>query len=83
MESRKIAVISGGSRGIGLRFARALLNDGLKVAITAVRDKAALMKTVESLDAEFGDGRIIGIVADAASSTDAGKVSDEVLAAFG
>lgn len=81
--SRKVAVVSGGSRGIGLAFARRLLDEGLNVAITAMRDRAALTKTVEDLTAEFGDGRIIGIVSDAASPADANKVADGVLQAFG
>lgn len=83
MDPRRTAVISGGSRGIGLQFARTLLAEGLNVAITAQRDKAALAKTVDTLSAEFGDGRISGIVGDAASPADARKVSEQVMAAFG
>lgn len=83
MERQKVAVVSGGSRGIGLQFATALLHEGLKVAITAMRDQAALTDAVESLSAEFGDGRIVGLQADAASPTDANKVAEEVLTAFG
>lgn len=83
MTSQKVAVVSGGSRGIGLQFARTLLCEGYHVAITALRDRATLAKTVETLSAEFGDGRIIGIVSDAASPDDARKVCDEVQSAFG
>lgn len=83
MRSRKVAVVSGGSRGIGLQFARTLLREGHKVAITAMRDRAALAKTAEVLSAEFGNGRVIGIVGDASSSDDADKVANEALTAFG
>ena len=83
MIAEKVAVVSGGSRGIGLQFARALLSAGHNVAITAVRDKAALAETVEDLSAEFGDDRIIGTAADAACPADAGRVAEDVLEAFG
>ncbi len=83
MERRKVAVVSGGSRGIGLQFARALLREGLDVAITAMRDRAALTNAVDSLTAEFGDGRIIGIVGDVAAPADVKTVAEAVLAAYG
>lgn len=83
MRPKKVAVVSGGSRGIGLQFARTLLREGHKVAITAMRDKTALAKTTEALSAEFGESRIIGIVSDASSPDDASKVAGEVLSTFG
>ncbi len=83
MDARRTAVITGGSRGIGSQFARTLLQEGLNVAITAQRNRAALARTVETLSIEFGDDRIIGIVGDAASPADARKVAEQVMAAFG
>ena len=83
MEPRKVAVVSGGSRGIGLQFARTLLREGHNVAITAVRRKETLAATVESLRAEFGDDRIMGIVGDVASPADVCTVAEAVQSAFG
>ncbi len=83
MEHRKVAVVTGGSRGIGFQLARTLLREGLNVAITAVRRKETLTATVESLTAEFGDDRVMGIVGDVASPADVGTVAEAVLSAFG
>lgn len=49
----KVAVITGGSRGIGAMMAKGLLENGAKVYITA-RKEAELKATEEAL-AEFGD----------------------------
>lgn len=82
MTTRKVAVITGGSRGLGLQFAQTLLQDGFNVAITAARDKDALQLTTDRLLAEFGPNRVVGLVADAGSETDAEAVAGSVMEAF-
>ncbi|MGK0500696.1 MAG: 2-deoxy-D-gluconate 3-dehydrogenase [Oceanicoccus sp.] len=56
----KVAVVTGGSRGIGAMIARGLVENGAKVYITA-RKQEELAQTAEAL-AKFGD--CIAIVAD-------------------
>ncbi len=54
------ALVTGGSRGIGLAIARALLADGASVMITA-RDQGRLDEAVRTLGAECGDSsRVAG-----------------------
>jgi 3-oxoacyl-[acyl-carrier protein] reductase len=58
----KIAVVTGGTRGIGYCIAAALLAEGAKVFICG-RDAAVLRAALESLGANAGD-RVDGTVAD-------------------
>jgi NAD(P)-dependent dehydrogenase (short-subunit alcohol dehydrogenase family) len=57
----EVALVTGGSRGIGLAIARKLLGVGAAVALVA-RERAALDQAVESLSA-LG-GTVLGIVGD-------------------
>jgi 3-oxoacyl-[acyl-carrier protein] reductase len=67
----KVAVVTGGSRGIGAATARALAENGSRVAVVG-RDPAAIAATVESITNEGGTA--IGVEADV--------TSDEAIAAL-
>ncbi|MET0240099.1 MAG: SDR family NAD(P)-dependent oxidoreductase [Sphingobium sp.] len=60
--SGKRAIVTGGSRGIGRAIARALLQEGVAVAIVA-RDADALEEARAALEQETG-GKVLGIAAD-------------------
>jgi 3-oxoacyl-[acyl-carrier protein] reductase len=78
---KKVAVVTGGSRGIGAAIAKRLAADGAKVAITFAKDTAAAAAVVEAIEREGGTA--IAIQADA---TDAKAVQDaieKVVTAFG
>jgi NAD(P)-dependent dehydrogenase (short-subunit alcohol dehydrogenase family) len=57
---QKVAVVTGGSRGIGFAIARALLEQGASVAITGT-DRKRLDEAASQLT---GDGRILPVRAD-------------------
>ena len=62
MQTIKTALITGGSKGIGYGVAEALINDGIKVAITS-RSKAEVESAAENLN-KIKAGYAIGIVSD-------------------
>jgi 3-oxoacyl-[acyl-carrier protein] reductase len=69
----KVALVTGGSRGIGAAIAKRLAADGASVAITYTKDGAAASSVVEEI--ERGGGKALAIKADAA---DAGAVQGAV-----
>ena len=56
----KVAIITGGSRGIGLATAKAFLKEGADVVITASRQQTA-EKAIAELRSEFPNSKIEGI----------------------
>ena len=63
MITDKVAVVTGGSRGIGLATARTLLQRGARVAITATSD-TSLRAATEELDKISGDSAVMAVRAD-------------------
>ncbi len=77
----KIALITGGSRGIGAAIAKRLAADGANVAITYSKDADAAASVVKEIEAN--GGKAIVIQADATKS-DAGKAAvEKTVATFG
>src|SRR5712672_1433640 len=62
----KIALVTGGSRGIGAAIAKRLAGDGASVAITYSKGSDAAASVVKEI--ERGGGKAIAIQADAADA---------------
>ena len=75
----KVAIVTGGSEGIGKATARQLAREGVRVAICARRAEV-LQRAVEELKQA---GEVIGIQADVSSTQDVQRLVDEVAARFG
>src|SRR6266705_836327 len=77
----KIALITGGSRGIGAAIAKRLAADGANVAITYTKGADAAASVVKEI--EHAGGKAIAIQADA-TDADAGKAAvEKTVATFG
>jgi 3-oxoacyl-[acyl-carrier protein] reductase len=77
----KIALITGGSRGIGAAIAKRLAAEGAKVAITYTKGADAAASVVKEI--ERAGGKAIAIQADAADA-EAGKAAvEKTVATFG
>lgn len=79
----RVALITGGSRGIGRSFAEALLSEGLDVCITGARDQTALEHAVEELRVLHPGQQVRGVMADAGQVADAGRAVSETLRELG
>jgi len=77
----KIALITGGSRGIGAAIAKRLAADGANVAITYTKGADAAASVVKEI--ERAGGRAIAIQADAADADASKAAVEKTVAAFG
>ena len=76
----KVAIVTGGSRGIGLAIAALLAEDGAAVVVSG-RDADRLQRAVKELEAQ---GRAAhAVVADAASREDCDRLADAAKERFG
>ena len=77
----KVALVTGGSRGIGAAIAKRLAADGASVAITYAKDSGAAAAVVKAI--ELDGGRAMAIQADAADAGAVEAAVEKTVAAFG
>jgi 3-oxoacyl-[acyl-carrier protein] reductase len=77
----KVALVTGGSRGIGAAIAKRLAADGASIAITYAKGKDAAASVVDAI--EKAGGKAIAIQADAADSDAVKAAVEKTVAALG
>ena len=77
----KVAVVTGGSRGIGAAIAKRLATDGASVAITYTKGADAAASVVQAI--ERGGGKAISIQADATDAKAVKAAVEKTVATFG
>ena len=79
--SKKVALVTGGSRGIGAAIAKRLASDGAIVAITYAKDATAAAEVVKAIEAD--GGKALAIQADSAKAEAAKAAVAKTVEAFG
>jgi 3-oxoacyl-[acyl-carrier protein] reductase len=77
----KVALVTGGSRGIGAAIAKRLAANGARVAITYARDAEAAARTVKAI--EGAGGKAVAIKADATDPAAVKAAVDKAVASLG
>jgi 3-oxoacyl-[acyl-carrier protein] reductase len=79
--SKKVALITGGSRGIGAAIAKRLAADGASVAITYSKDAGAASSVVKAI--EQSGGKAIAIQANAGDAAAVKSAMEKTVSTFG
>jgi 3-oxoacyl-[acyl-carrier protein] reductase len=79
--SKKVALVTGGSRGIGAAIAKRLAADGASVAITYAKDAGAASAVVKAI--EGAGGKAIAIQANASEAEAVKGAVEKTVSAFG
>ena len=79
--TKKVALVTGGSRGIGAAIAKRLAADGMTVAITYAKDADAASSVVKAI--EQSGGKAIAIQADAADADAVRGAVEKTVATLG
>src|ERR1700710_2337246 len=79
--ANKVALVTGGSRGIGAAIAKRLAADGASIAITYAKDSTAAAAVVKAIEAT--GGKAIAVQAEAADSDAVANAVEKTVATFG
>jgi 3-oxoacyl-[acyl-carrier protein] reductase len=81
--SQRVAIVTGGGRGIGRAMALGLAKAGARVIITAAREKHEIEAVAREAESALGEARVAPLMADAVRDDDCARTVEFALARFG
>ncbi len=81
-EGKKVCLITGGSRGIGLATALRFYADGYHVVVTG-RNEARLKEAAQQIEASAGSGKVLTVCGDIGDAAVRQQIVDSVTREFG
>ncbi len=79
----RVAIVTGGGRGIGRAMALALAEAGARVIVSAARERAEIEAVAGEAERRRGEARIVPLVADATREDDCAKLVEAAFERFG
>lgn len=79
----KVAIVTGGGRGLGHAMAAGLARAGANVVISAARQAEEIRRVADDINGMLGAGRVLALQADVTREADCRHLVDETITAFG
>jgi 3-oxoacyl-[acyl-carrier protein] reductase len=79
----KVAIVTGGGRGLGHAMTLGLARAGASVVISAARQTDEVRTVADDINAELGARRVLALQADVTREADCRRLVDAAIAAFG
>jgi 3-oxoacyl-[acyl-carrier protein] reductase len=79
----KVAIVTGGGRGLGHAMAVGLARAGARVAISAARETDEIDKVADAINHELGERRVLALQADVTREADCQRLVDQTVDVFG
>jgi NAD(P)-dependent dehydrogenase (short-subunit alcohol dehydrogenase family) len=79
----KVAIVTGGGRGLGHAMTLGLARAGASVVVSAARQSDEVRAVADAINAELGTRRVLALQADVTREADCRRLVDEAVAAFG
>jgi NAD(P)-dependent dehydrogenase (short-subunit alcohol dehydrogenase family) len=81
--SSRVAIVTGGGRGLGRAMVLGLTQVGIRVVATAARERAEVEAVAEEARQNCGESRVLPLVADVTQESDCAGVVDAAVRQFG
>ena len=79
----KVAIVTGGGRGLGHAMTLGLARAGASVVVSAARQSDEVRAVADAINTELGARRVLALQADVTRDADCRRLVDEAIAAFG